>query len=95
MSPCKITRYIPSSSFVDGFILEKIKLLFLPNSNFVIDLLTILIQVGKGSWVDYYTSHQSFIMTFLIRWPNNFGDFIEFLLVGSLSWLSKRFKHKG
>ena len=30
---------------------------------------------------------------FLICWLNNLWTFIEFCLVGSLSWMSKRFKH--
>ena len=34
-------------------------------------------------WAVYYTSPQSFITTFLIRWPKKFGDF--YWLVGSLS----------
>ena len=34
-----------------------------------------MVQGGRGHWTVYYTSPQSFIIAFLIRWPNNFGDF--------------------
>ena len=33
------------------------------------------IQGGSGHWSVYYTSPQSFIITFHICWLNNFGDF--------------------
>ena len=32
-------------------------------------------QEGRGHWALYYTSPQSLIIMFLIRWLNNLGDF--------------------
>ena len=32
-------------------------------------------QEGRRHWAVYYTSHQSFIITFLIFWLYNFGAF--------------------
>ena len=37
-------------------------------------------QEGRGHWAVYYTSPQSFIITFLIRWLKNFGDFYLILI---------------
>ena len=48
-------------------------------------LLCDFIQGGRGHWAVYYTSPQSFIITLLISWLNNFGEFIDFWLVGSIS----------
>ena len=57
------------------------------------DTLTSL-QGGRGHWAVYYTSPQSFSIMFLIPyWLNNFEANFEFWLVGSWSWVSKRFKH--
>ena len=39
----------------------------------------------RGQWAVCFTSPQSYIITFLIRWLKNVGDFREHLLVESLS----------
>ena len=33
-------------------------------------------QGERGNWAVYYTSPQSFKLTFSYRWLNNFGDFL-------------------
>ena len=43
------------------------------------------IFIYLGHWAVYYTSPQSFIITFFICWLNNFGDLSEFGLDGLLS----------
>ena len=48
---------------------------------------------GGGHWAVYYTGTQSLIITLFIRWLNNFGDYTELWLVGSLTWVFKRFNH--
>ena len=42
-------------------------------------------QGRRGHWDVYYNHLQSFIITFLSRWLNNFGEFDQILMVGSLS----------
>ena len=42
-------------------------------------------QREGGQWAVFYTSPQSFIITFSYSLANNFGDFSEFLLVDSLN----------
>ena len=37
-------------------------------------------QGGRGQWAVYYTSPQSCIIRFLIRWLNNFGDYFDWLV---------------
>ena len=44
------------------------------NHSFVSDF----IKERERQWAVYYTSPQSFIITFLICWLNNFGDISEF-----------------
>ena len=40
-------------------------------------VLLVIIQSGRGHWAVYYTSLQNFIKkSFLIRWLNNFGNFL-------------------
>ena len=43
---------------------------------------------GRGHWAVYYTRHHSFIINISYS-LTNLGTFIEFWLVGSLSWVSK------
>ena len=49
-------------------------------------------QIGRGHWIGYYTSPQRFLMTFSYYLAQQlWGNFIEFWLIGSQSWVSKRF----
>ena len=51
-------------------------------------------QGRRGHWAVYYTSPHSLIITFsLFVGLTTLGTFIEFLLVGSLSRVSKRFNN--
>ena len=39
---------------------------------------TLNYQEGRRQWAVYYTSPQSFLYRFLIRWPSNFWDLVNF-----------------
>ena len=40
---------------------------------------TIYTQGGTGHWAVYYTSPQSIIIFFLIRWRSNFGNYYSII----------------
>ncbi len=42
-------------------------------------------QGGRGHWAVYYTSRQIVLITFVIRWVNNFGALILFVWLIKLS----------
>ena len=45
-------------------------------------------QERRGHCAVYYNSHPKFIITFFIRWLNNFGDFEVFWLVHFVEFLN-------
>ena len=49
-----------------------------PGELYYVFFICFWMQGGMDNWSVYYTSPQSLVITFFIRWLNNFGDFLNF-----------------